>query len=98
MPLPVIQGWKADHYRRSLESALNARELYTRGTGIEATPTLIGIGSVCRRNSHHRVHGLWAILDAIASEIPAGMKVHLLGVKGEAMADLHHYPMVASGN
>lgn len=95
-PVPVIQGWRVDHYRRSLEGALRSWDLFTAGTCVESTPTLIGIGSVCRRDLRHREHGLWAVLEAIGRDIPSGTKVHLFGVKGEAMAELRHFPFVAS--
>lgn len=95
-PVPVIQGWTKDQYRQSLRNALSMWKLYTNGTPVERVPTLIGIGSVCRRDLRHPEHGLWAVLDAVGDVLPKGSKVHLFGVKGEAMAELRHFPFVAS--
>lgn len=95
-PVPVLQGWRPEQYRESLMRALDAWDRLTDGTNFERQPTLIGIGSVCRRELHHPQHGLWRVLDAVGKDLPKGISLHLFGVKGEAIADMHHYPMVAS--
>lgn len=95
-PVPVLQGWTLDHYARSLEETLMSWEVFTRGTRFERQPTLVGIGSVCRRDLRHPEHGLWSVLDWVAKRLPSGIKLHLYGVKGQAMAELRHFPMVAS--
>lgn len=96
-PVPVLQGWTASHYQESLERTLSTWDLFTTGSGFETTPTLIGVGSVCRRDLHHKQHGLWTVLESIARRIPATSRLHLFGVKGEALPDIaKHFPMVAS--
>ncbi len=96
-PVPVLQGWRESDYRTSLQRTLEVWDTCTDGTRFERSPTLIGIGSVCRRQLHHPEHGLYRILDAVAKDLPAGTKLHLFGVKGAAVETIRaHYPMVAS--
>lgn len=92
-PMPVIQGWSADDYRRSLDLML---EVWQRWEPWMAPPALIGIGSVCRRSLTHRTHGLYAILSALDGRLPAGMKVHLFGVKGTCLKEVASLGWVAS--
>nr|WP_244138478.1 hypothetical protein [Burkholderia stabilis] len=61
-----------------------------------ATPALIGLGSVCRRDLHHPKHGLFAILNGLEGRLPQGTKLHLFGVKGAALDRVKMYPFVAS--
>lgn len=93
-PVPVIQGWTADDYRYSVELMRRTWEpwdaLYT--------PTLIGLGSVCRRSLWDKEHGVFAILRAIEDMIPTGSKLHLFGVKGRALQELAQHPLVASAD
>lgn len=59
IPTPVIQAWSASTYQRSLELTLEVWERWV------APPTLIGVGSVCRRSLSDPQHGLFAILDRL---------------------------------
>lgn len=96
-PVPVLQGWRESDYRTSLQRTLEVWDECTIGTQFERQPTLMGIGSVCRRQLHHPEHGLYRILDSVAKNLPPGIKLHLFGVKGAALAQIRaHYPMVAS--
>lgn len=92
-PVPIIQGWTADDYRRSLDLTVSVWERWQPWL---ATPTLLGIGSVCRRDLHHPTHGLFAILDALEGRLPTGSRVHLFGVKGLALPELVERDWIAS--
>lgn len=94
-PVPVLQGWRADHYMRSLE-LLHA--VWDRWQPWLAPPALIGIGSVCRRDLNHPTHGLWAVLDGLDGNLPRGAKAHMFGVKGASLARLKSMPWVASAD
>lgn len=92
-PVPVVQGWCADDYRRSFELM---QQVWSRWEPWLAPPALIGIGSVCRRNLHDPDHGLYAILDAIEDMVPSGSRLHLFGVKGLALGELRERGYIAS--
>lgn len=86
-PMPILQGWEADDYLRSAE--------LTNGVLAGEWPSLIGIGSVCRRHLKGP-GGLWRILHAVDQVLPPHVKLHLFGVKGTAIEGLQHHPRVAS--
>lgn len=86
-PVPIIQGWTASDYARSLDLML---EVWARWSN--ANPALIGVGSVCRRPKK----GLLAILEALDARIPKGSRFHLFGVKGDALTALKMFPSIAS--
>lgn len=92
-PVPIIQGWTVSDYQRSLDMTL---EIWQQWMPLVAGPALIGVGSVCRRHLTDPNHGLWAILRGLEGRIPAGSRLHLFGVKGQALADLRHMQIVAS--
>ena len=89
-PMPVLQGWKPDHYRRSLEGA--RRVLYVLG---REWPKLVGVGSVCRRAVKGEA-GILAVLSALDGELPPDTRLHLFGVKGTALPALREHPRVCS--
>lgn len=91
-PVPICQGWELDDYLSSLDLTM---EVWGRHQWL-ATPALIGLGSVCRRDLHHPKHGLFAILDGLEGRLPQGTKLHLFGVKGAALDRIKMYPFVAS--
>lgn len=84
MPMPVLQGWTAEEYVMSAELL-----------PIPEWPDLIGIGSVCRRNVHGP-DGILAILEALDPVLPPHVKVHLFGVKSQALAKLIDHPRLMS--
>lgn len=92
-PVPVLQGWSADDYLRSLEMMV---AIWDRWQPWLAVPALIGIGSVCRRDLKHSTHGLYAILSALEPHLPKGSKLHLFGVKGTALDHLNALDYVES--
>lgn len=94
-PVPVLQGWSVDDYRRSLDLLL---AVWERWQPWLAPPALIGIGSVCRRNLHHPTHGLFAILAGLESSLPAGSRLHLFGVKGACLSTLKMLDCIASAD
>jgi hypothetical protein len=90
-PVPIIQGWSAADYTRSLDLMMQVWERWH-----SAPPVLIGVGSVCRRHLNHPTHGLLAIVSAIEAHLPAGSSLHLFGVKGSALSALKMFESVAA--
>ncbi|WP_321936159.1 hypothetical protein [Paraburkholderia sp. J8-2] len=93
VPVPVIQGYSVDDYRRSLDLLLSVWERWRPWL---AEPTLIGLGSVCRRNLHDPRHGLYAVLGGLEGHLPAGAKLHLFGIKGQCLEKLRALDWIAS--
>lgn len=94
-PVPVIQGWSGDDYRRSLDLLV---QVWQRWQPWLASPALIGVGSVCRRTLNHPTHGLYSVLAGLEGNLPAGARLHLFGVKGAALQQLRTYPWIASAD
>ncbi|MBY0365365.1 hypothetical protein CDN99_15705 [Roseateles aquatilis] len=94
-PVPVIQGWTADHYLRSLDLLL---QVWHRWKPWLAAPALIGVGSVCRRHLHHPNHGLLAVLGRLEGALPSGSRLHLFGVKGASLEHLKMREWIASAD
>lgn len=92
-PVPILQGWSADDYLRSLDLTL---QVWQRWTPWLAMPALIGVGSVCRRDVEHTTHGLRAILRALHPHLPSSAKLHCFGIKGTMLAELSKLPWIAS--
>ncbi len=83
-PLLVLQGWKPTDY--------------TKGPIYEQDyqwPSLVGVGSVCRRNIHGP-DGLLAVISALDKALPVHVQLHLFGVKGAALSHLKGHPRFAS--
>lgn len=95
IPTPIIQGWSASDYRRSLEMTLS---IWERWQPWVDAPTLIGVGSVCRRTINHPTHGLGAILASLERDLPKGIRLHLFGVKGAFLSEVKMMPFVASAD
>jgi len=94
-PVPVLQGWTPGDYLHSLDLMLS---VWRRWEPWLAPPTLIGVGSVCRRHLHHRQHGLLAVLGALEGNLPHESRLHLFGVKGDALPHLRLRPWIASAD
>jgi hypothetical protein len=94
-PVPVIQGYSISDYLRSLDQTM---EVWNCWADWLAPPALIGLGSVCRRDLNHPKHGLYAILEGLDGNIPAGTKVHLFGVKGECLSRIKMYDWVVGAD
>lgn len=102
-PLPILQGRDPADYvacARALAAVIDARHPCTCPLGDEdcpaewhrttvGLPELVGLGSVCRRNVHGP-DGLIAVLEALDAELPAHVRLHLFGVKGQALPHLAH--------
>ena len=82
-PMPVLQGWRPRDYERFVEMMG------------EPLPPLVGLGSVCRRHLSGS-SGLLAIVDRLDKKLPAGVRLHLFGVKGTAIAKLAQHPRIHS--
>lgn len=94
-PVPIIQGWTADDYLRSLDLMMS---IWERWQPWLAPPVLIGIGSVCRRHLHHPKYGLFAILAALEGKLPKGARLHGFGIKGLALKELKMFDWIASAD
>lgn len=92
-PVPIIQGWLKSDYIRSLDLL---QAVWERWTPWLAPPSLIGIGSVCRRDLMHPEHGLYSILDGLEGKLPAESRLHCFGVKGNCLDKLKMMKMIAS--
>lgn len=92
-PVPIIQGWSRDSYMESLDLTM---QVWSRWEPWLAPPALIGLGSVCRRDTDHPEHGLYAILNSLEGHIPKGSRLHLFGVKGTSLGTVSRLPWVAS--
>jgi len=91
---PILQGWDLDEYLQSLDLTM---EVWNRHSWL-APPTLMGLGSVCRRSLYQKKHGLFAILDGLDGRLPRGTKLHLFGVKGTALNKVKMYPFVIAAD
>lgn len=94
-PVPIIQGWTVSDYQRSMDLLM---QVWSRWQPWLDVPTLIGVGSVCRRSLSHPEHGLHAILAGLEGLIPSGSRVHLFGVKGSVLSSLKLLPWVGSAD
>lgn len=89
-PVPVLQGWRPDDYLLSLECINRVCILFDR-----PLPSFLGLGSVCRR-AVGGDDGLVAVLSRLDAELPAGVRLHLFGVKSEALEAVGGWGRVAS--
>lgn len=80
-PLPVLQGWLPEDYVRCADM-------------IGELPSIVGIGSMCRRRLGGAV-GVLRIVTTLVRERPH-VKFHLFGVKGTAVAALTGHPAIHS--
>jgi hypothetical protein len=81
--VPVLQGWHLSDYWRCVD-------LYTdAGVDLAAEP-LVGLGSVCRRQSTHDITVLVAFLQA------TGLRLHGFGVKTGGFE--RYAPLLASAD
>lgn len=83
-PLIVLQGWRPIDY--------------VCGPAWENSfdwPSLVGVGSVCRRHIHGP-DGLLAVLAMLDRKLPEHVKLHFFGVKGYALRFLTYHPRFAS--
>jgi len=85
-PMPILQGWKPDHYRRSVE--------LTWGS-MGGFPELVGLGSVCGRHLRGD-DGFEAVFKAVDEELPEHVKLHLFGVKGAILKRFRDHPRIGS--
>lgn len=84
-PLPVLQGRTVEDY------VWHVDQLGARLDGL----ALVGVGSMCRRQVHGP-DGLLAVVDALDKVLPAGVRLHLFGVKSTGLSALAGHPRVAS--
>lgn len=92
-PVPVLQGWLPTDYLESLDRML--RTWQEHGASFDA-PVLVGLGSMCRRPVEDAKVGIRAVLDVLLPRLPPSIKLHLFGVKSQAMASLASIAQVAS--
>jgi hypothetical protein len=78
--LPVIQGRRPQDYERCADAlSLTIQQA-----------ALIGVGSMCRRPIHGP-EGLVAVVDHLDQILPRDKRLHLFGVKGEALPYLTRF-------
>ena len=94
-PVPVLQGRNLGDYMLSLELL---HEVWGRWEGWLDKPSLIGIGSMCRRDLHDPDEGLYAIVEALGRNFPKGSRAHLFGVKNQALNEIPKMEFVASSD
>ena len=83
--VPVLQGWHPHHYLRCLERMPWALDF-----------PLVGIGSMCRRHIHGE-HGILHVLDVLdRAFLGSPARLHLFGLKSQAIAIASKHPRVAS--
>lgn len=86
-PLPILQGQEPGDY---LFSAEMTHEVL-RGEW----PALVGVGSMCRRQVRGPA-GIFAVLRVLDTVLPRHVKLHLFGVKGQALDGLRGHPRIES--
>lgn len=75
--MPVLQGRTPQDYERCADSLHAAL----------VPGTVVGVGSMCRRNLHGP-EGLLGVVEHLDRILPAGIRLHLFGVKGQALSYL----------
>jgi hypothetical protein len=95
-PVPVLQGRNTSDYMLSLD-LLN--QVWGRWEGwLDKAPSLIGVGSMCRRDLLHPDEGLYAIMDTLGRNFPKGSRAHLFGVKNQALNEIPKMDFIASSD
>jgi len=83
--MPVIQGWKAEHYLRCID----------RMPFVLDAP-LVGVGSMCRRHVQGE-NGILRIVDELDRAFAGtGVRLHLFGLKSDGMAAVRGHSRIAS--
>lgn len=86
-PMPVLQGWRPGDYKRSAELTNEV----LRGDW----PSVVGLGSVCRRQLKGP-DGIYALLGHLDAILPPHVQLHLFGVKSGALQRLADHPRLCS--
>lgn len=86
-PIMVLQGWKPNDYVSG--PAFEDRNF--------PWPSLVGVGSVCRRHLNGE-DGLFAVINTIDRVLPKHVKLHLFGVKSQAISELNWNRRIASAD
>ena len=86
-PVPVLQGRLPEDYARSAE-----RVAVVCGGDL---PSFVGVGSLCTRPVSGSA-GVLAVLKQIDEMLPRQVRLHLFGVKGDAIGDIASFDRVAS--
>jgi hypothetical protein len=97
-PTPVIQGWKPSDYRYcidKMQDCLFGDPAYIEAMGHDGWPSLVGVGSVCRRQLSGET-GLMRVIDTLEGILPKHVQFHLFGVKSAALSKLKDRPRIAS--
>lgn len=81
-PMPVLRGWHPEDYLRCADL-------------IPELPSLVGVGSVCRRSLNGGA-GIINVIFKLDANLPRHVKLHLFGVKGPAIKALRGHPRIAS--
>lgn len=84
--LPTLQGATARDYLWCVDQM---------GLAHDDGAKLIGVGSMCRRETHGP-DGILAIVETLDRALPPGTSLHLFGVKSDSLAPLAGHPRVGS--
>lgn len=98
LPMPVLQGWKPQDYVdciHMIEDSVWSSPDALAEIGVEGWPNLIGLGSVCRRQLTGE-NNLLEIINKIDNVLPPHTKLHLFGVKSQAVKLLKDHPRIES--
>jgi hypothetical protein len=83
-PMPILQGWTVAEYLQCVE-----------WLPLWEWPELVGVGSMCRRHVHGS-NGILEIVEGLDGVLPSHVRLHLFGIKSEALRALVHHPRVAA--
>ena len=72
--IPVLQGWEPDDYRRCIE------QYYSAGVDL-AAENLVGVGTVCRRQSHNEAGTILKTIHACGVTKLHGFGFKVLGIR-----------------
>jgi len=83
-PMPILQGWTIAEYLECVD-----------WLPLGEWPDLVGVGSMCRRHMHG-ANGILEVVEALDGVLPPHVRLHLFGIKSEALRALAHHPRVAA--
>lgn len=76
--IPVLQGWKIDDYHECVDLYYDAGVVLTK-------QPIVGVGSVCRRESTDEIG------EVMGSLWSRGLRLHGFGVKAQGLSQYSHY-------
>jgi hypothetical protein len=68
-----------------MQDCLFGDPAYVEGMGHDGWPSLVGVGSVCRRQLSGEI-GLMRVIDTLEGILPSHVQLHLFGIKSAALS------------